>query len=172
MPSESKKLAENFSRSTRLVTEVEASAHIRYRKTIGLMPWNTTRGLEVSMEMCEKSSTQNKSSVPTGIDGAKGDHGKPGRESTTAGQWERGKILQKDTGKTCPIELKDGEIASWERIAKWISKEEGKFVCRQVIQNAFRGTLKRLEEKLIEDDFIRQWLIDNNFQIPETEGEE
>lgn len=118
-------------------------------------------------------STQKKSSVHTGTDGAETDHGNPEHARITGGRWDRGRLLQKNTGRPCPIELKQGETATWQQVADWISDEEGVTIPHQTIQRAFNNTLGRLKEKLLKDDFIRQYLIDNNYDIPDDieEGE-
>ena len=122
--------------------------------------------------MSNKKSTQKESSVPTGTDGAETDHGKLGHARITGGRWDRGKLLQKDTGKPCPIVLKNGETATWRQIADWISEEEGTKIPHQTVQRAFDATLIRLKKSLMEDPFILSYLRDNNFNIPEEEEKE
>tara|TARA_R100001463_G_scaffold24163_5_gene57658 strand:+ start:64 stop:456 length:393 start_codon:yes stop_codon:yes gene_type:complete len=119
------------------------------------------------MKMSKIPDTPRESSAHIGIGGAETDHGKPDHARITGGLWDRGKLLQKDTGRPCPIELKHGETATWSQIADWISNEEGATIPRQTIQRAFNTTLKRLGEKLLKDPFIRTFLMDNGYEIPE-----
>ena len=119
--------------------------------------------------MSGSSSTPKRSSVPTGTGGVETDHGKSGLESTTEAPWERGKLLQKDTGRLCPLGS-NGSGATWEEIASWLSDEEGRRIRHQTVQRAFESTLRRLAEKILEDRFLRQYLIDNNFTIPEEDS--
>lgn len=121
--------------------------------------------------MSGEKSTQSRSSVPTGTDGAGKAHGKPERGPITAARWERGKLLLKDTGKKCPIELNGRDVATWAEITDWISDEEGYPIQRQSVQKAFESTMKRIGELLIQDPYVRDWLIDNGIEIPVSEGD-
>ncbi len=146
---------------------------IKYQKTTGSTLLSIGPELEGHIKMSRKKSTQKKSSAPTGTDGAETDHGSQGHARITGGRWDRGKLLQKDTGRPCPIVLKrEDERATWPQIAEWISSEEGCSIPHQTVQRAFNSTLNRLKKKFLEDPFIKGWLRDNHFDIPEDEEEE
>ena len=121
--------------------------------------------------MSGEKSTPSKSSVPTGTDGAETAHGKPEPEPTTAARWERGKLLLKDTGKKCPIELNGRDVATWAEITDWLSDEEGYPIKRQSVQKAFEATMRRLGELLLQDPYIRDWYIENVGELPKSEGD-
>ena len=63
--------------------------------------------------MSREKDTQKKSSAPTGTDGVEAAHGKQGHARITGDRWDRGKLLQKNTGRPCPIVLGVGERATW-----------------------------------------------------------
>jgi len=73
--------------------------------------------------------------------------------------------MQDHKGRAAPISLGSRTQASWNEITDWISKDEGRRVQRQSIQRAFEGTLSRLKELLLEDPYIREWLLENNIDI-------
>ena len=73
--------------------------------------------------------------------------------------------MQDHKGRAAPISLGSRTQASWNEITDWISKDEGRRVQRQSIQRAFEGTLSRLKELLLEDPYIREWLVENNIDI-------
>ena len=123
------------------------------------------------MKMSEQRNIRNKSYVRTGTDGAEKDRGRRGQEPITGVRWARGKLLLKDTGKKCPIELKGREQATWAEITEWLSAEEGYQLKRQSVQKAFSETMKRIATRLLEDPYIRDWYLENIGALPESEGD-